>query len=109
MEHDESAALQDLLRARSACSYLRRPSYRASAGPSAITGFPVYDMGLHETDQGRVGSTTIRDFHVSGLVFGQLTRRSVFLAFECLIARSLGMKHFSPYVHGKYSYCRGYL
>lgn len=49
------------------------------------------------------------DFNVAGLLYEQLTGRSIFLSFERLIAAPINLQHFDSFVHGKYLYQRDFL
>ncbi|OWT63956.1 serine hydrolase domain-containing protein [Candidimonas nitroreducens] len=113
--HEKTARLWDLLCSRSGI-FLPAPPQPAQPDYPSLRSRPQHHHWLHEPRPARgkfqPGAKWFYnnwDFNVAGLLFEQLTGKSVFLAFERLIARPTRMRHFDPFSHGRYLYRRDYL
>lgn len=110
---ERAATVADLLRSRSGV-YLPVPP--ASDTASLTPSFGRRLHWLYEPRPPRGSSAPGArwlynnwDFNVLGTVYEQLTGKSVFLAFERLIARPIGMRHFDPFEDGRYLHAEDYL
>ncbi|CAM3951076.1 Amide hydrolase [Bordetella tumbae] len=115
-EHERQATLWQLLCARSGI-YLPTPKQPGdTADYPPLRSRPGQRHWLHDPrplrgafEPGSKWFYNNWDFNVAGLLFEQLTGKSVFLAFDRLIAQPMGLKHFDPFEHGNYLYRDDYL
>jgi CubicO group peptidase (beta-lactamase class C family) len=114
-ECEKTATIKDLVSARSGVylpappptSTLEYPLLRSRDGQAHWLYDARPERGAH--DPGSRWWYSNWDFNVAGLLYERLTGKSIFLAFERLIARPLGMQHFDPFVHGEYRIRRDHL
>lgn len=114
-EEERAASVGDLLSSRSGI-YLPAPNQKTRTDYKSLRSSPNASHWLYNERPERGAYPPGQrwfynnwDFNVAGLLYEQLTGRSIFQAFERLVAAPIQMQHFDPFVHGRYLYQRDFL